>query len=327
MEMRRLHNRPLHSWVSPQGSRWSGGEKRRSRFAGSRYRSERPRNPVMVESIKDLASFGANVQLWITIHYSDHYGEEDFQKFKGGEGFSRVTETPEIVINKNRPSPPGTAVILASVNLDADGRVGDIDLSMRKYVSPALAPGSVTSVELADQSVTTPKLADYGVTESKLSNDLRRKLGAGRGWVRMTFKPMPLERVIFGRQGDAVTDVQPDYAGFICDVCNARCGKGGARGSMTIPVPAGASTVRTFRIAGFSKGLVEVEIYRGGWDRSAFRGEETKLKAFSVAQQRADGHFDEQQQVLSPITEDHTLAVKVVARDESKIWFVAAEFE
>src|SRR4051794_29163271 len=164
MEMRRLHNRLLHSWGIAAGLEVGRrGEKEIAILPGVAVDPNGREITLLDESVKDLTSFGANVQLWITIHYSDHYGEEDFQKFKGGEGFSRVTETPEIVINKNRPSPPGTAVILASVNLDAEGRVGDIDLSMRKYVSPALAPGSVTSVELADQAVTTPKLADYGV--------------------------------------------------------------------------------------------------------------------------------------------------------------------
>jgi len=96
---------------------------------------------------------------------------------------------------------------------------------------------------------------------------------------------------------------------------------------MTIPVPAGANALRTFRIAGFCRGLVEVELFRSGWDRSTFRGEETTLKSFAVTQQRSDGHFDEQHHIPAPLTDDHGLAVKVVACDEARIWFVAAEFE
>jgi hypothetical protein len=95
---------------------------------------------------------------------------------------------------------------------------------------------------------------------------------------------------------------------------------------MSIPVPAGARAVRAFRIYGHTNGSVEIELMRGGWDRRNNRPEEARLLGETITP-AADGHFDWQRPVNHHVNEDHSLAVKVVARGDSKIWFIAAEFE
>ena len=72
-----------------------------------------------------------------------------------------------------------------------------------------------------------------------------------RGWVRFPFKPFPLE------------DAKP----FRIGPTEARSTEQGAAGSMGIPVPAGATRVVRFRIAGeINEGAIKVEFYRCGWD-------------------------------------------------------------
>jgi hypothetical protein len=227
-----------------------------------------------------------------------------------------VTESPKISAQKNRPPSEGP-LILASVRLDGNGYIADIDSSMRRYSAPGLGLGSVTTEELANEAV----------TEIKLSPELRARLGGARGWVRLTFKPVTLERVIFDRQSERVTDTVPERGpGFICDVSFARCGTAGARGTMTIPVPAGARSIRAFRIYGQTQGSVEVELIRGGWDRRQNGPIETSLFQERVTV-GTGGAFDWQRSVHQQVNEDQSLAVKVVAQGDSKIWFVAAEFE
>ena len=327
--MRRLHNRVLHSWGIADGLEVRRHGDTEVQIKPGMALDVEGREIWVQEPVnKELTEGGPNEYLWLTLSLQEVFAEEDHQTPKGAEGYTRLTEQPAIAVERNRPDYEG-AIILASVRLDGRGHIGDIDASVRKYAASDIAPGSVRSESLADNVVTTHKLADRAVTEHKLDPDLRLKLSARRGWVRVTFKPAPLEDVLFK---DTVTGRVVDRKGsdiedqFIPEVCSARSTTKGARGSLSIPVPAGATRIHNLRIYGHTAGTVDVELWKSGWNESRREPEATQIVEFTVEGARG-GNFDRQHPVNQPLRDDESLAVKVVARRDSHIWFVAAEFE
>lgn len=326
--MRRLHNRALHSWGIADGlevKKHSDTEIqiRRGMALDMQGREVWLEDPVN----KEITEAGPNEYVWITLSYEEEFAEEDRRTPKGAEGYTRVTEHPRVGVERGRPDEEGV-IVLAGVRLNAHGHIEEIDSSVRKYAASDLAPGSVRSEALADSIVTTQKLADRAVTEHKLDPDLRYKLGTRRGWVRLTFKPTPLEDVTFGDVGGRSIDARGAEPGrqFISEISSARSSARGARGSMSIPVPAGVTRIHHFRIYGHAIGVVEVELWKTSWDESRREPTNLKIAEFNVDNARGS-NFDRVHPVNHPIRDDESLAVKVEAKRDSHIWFIAAEFE
>jgi hypothetical protein len=201
---------------------------------------------------------------------------------------------------------------LARVHLDGEGRIREVDPSLRQYAGSAIASESIGSRELAAGSV----------TEEKLSAELRTALEP-KGWLRMPFKPVRMPPVRHEQRTVRVAGTEPED--FIVDIAHTYCGERGARGSMAIPVPAGISRVKAFRVAGTTRGSVLAQLVRTGWNSQQNKGEYTELLNEIVAGPafHHHAHIAEHHQHLNP--ELHTLALSLTADNEADIWLVAVE--
>jgi hypothetical protein len=170
-------------------------------------------------------------------------------------------------------------------------------------------------------------IADGSVTEEKLGTSLRESLkhkeppevrtalGAG-GWVRLPFRPVSLRPK--GHRAHA------EEREFHADIAYAHCDGRGASGTMAIPVPAGATAVREFRIAGTSGGSkIRVELIRSGWNPKDKKGESTEILNKEFVQAEFDQKFPADQD----LDDFHALSLAVTADGEAEIWLVAARFQ
>lgn len=92
---------------------------------------------------------------------------------------------------------------------------------------------------------------------------------------------------------------------------------------MGIPVPAGASYVREFRVAGTTRQVVRVQLLRTGWNSRDRKGESTVI----LSEELRNAVFDQKLPAERELDEFHTLTVSIHATGESEIWLVAARFE
>ena len=95
---------------------------------------------------------------------------------------------------------------------------------------------------------------------------------------------------------------------------------------MQIPVPPGATKIKAFRICGTTRGKVEVELVRTGWNQEENRGEQRVVVKRTVERESFDEHVPVEED-LQFLTELHALGVSVVAEGKTEIWLVAARFE
>lgn len=101
---------------------------------------------------------------------------------------------------------------------------------------------------------------------------------------------------------------------------------------MAIPVPAGATKVLAFRIAGSTRNRVEARLVKAGWNPERNRGESQDL-IMEMIESRSNEEFHFHRHIslsqdLQHLRAEHdALALSVVAQGEAAIWLVAAEFE
>jgi hypothetical protein len=159
--------------------------------------------------------------------------------------------------------------------------------------------------------------------ENKIRTTLDNRSSAA-GWMRLPFKPVRLEIVRIGENLVQAEKYDPGIE-FIVDVASAYCEKS-ARGSMAIPVPPGVSKVKAFRLCGTTKGKVEVELLRTGWDAEQSKGSHKVLLKRTVEREWFDEHVPVEEE-FQPLSEFHSLAVSVIADGKTKIWLVAVRYE
>ena len=186
------------------------------------------------------------------------------------------------------PLRDGSLITLARVHLNENGHILKVDTNARTLVASRL--GSV-------------------------------------GWVRLPFKPVRMELMRVGEKLVRPKDWDPSTE-FITDIGSAYCGEKGARGTMQIPVPPGASRVTHFRICGTTQRQLELEWVRAGWSEN--KGDFRSLAKRVLDRQREHEHFDENIEVkeeMQQLTDSHSLAISVIAEGTTTIWLVAARFE
>jgi hypothetical protein len=288
VEMRRRHNRLFHSWGVAEGLEVERKGEHEIAISPGVALDAKGREIVLVDSVmRDLSSYDRSSHVYITIGYNEAWDEADLHAAGGVEGYARVMEAPKIAEAKDQLPADGSLVTLARVHLDDVGHVGEIE--MRPPVR---------------------KRAGFTSTAA--------------GWVRLPFKPVPLNPVRVGRKlVRVVSEEETEEYEFIVDEATAYCDEHGGRGSMAIPVPPAAVRIVGFRIVGTTKGSVAVHLYRTGWNPGDDRGERTELlqDTFGGPAFHRDLHCD------APLDEYHGLAVAVIAEGETSIWLVAAKFE
>lgn len=174
-------------------------------------------------------------------------------------------------------------------------------------------------------------LARVHLTENgnihRIEKEIRTTLdtrSSARGWLRLPFKPVRLEVL---RIGEKLVQAKQWEAGveFTIDVGSAYCEKS-ARGSMAIPVPPGANKVKAFRLCGTTRGKVEFELVRTGWNADENRGGHKILLKRTVEREWFDEHLPVEEE-LQHLNEFHALAVSVIADGKTEIWLVAVRYE
>jgi hypothetical protein len=109
---------------------------------------------------------------------------------------------------------------------------------------------------------------------------------------------------------------------FIVDEFYRFSKEAGARGSMQIPVPSGASHISGFRVPGSTSGEVTVRLFRTEWNVAEGTGEKTRL----VEEIITNGSFHKEVELNSTLDESHALAVSIHAEGPAEIWLVAVKF-
>jgi hypothetical protein len=324
ISMRRLHNRTLHRWGVVEGLTV---ERRGDRQIIVRpgFAIDREGREIVLgnEIVHDVANSGGGGHAYVTIAYKESHHEDDRQNASGMEGYRRTTELPELHARRHTPSELGATVVLARIHLDGSGNISDIDMEGRQTAGVAIGPGAIDTPELADDSVTEAKLAPGSVTEESLAPYLRGSFGA-KGWVRLPFKPV---RLPAAKPSGKVVVHTNDEDEFVIDIAVAYCGSRGARGSMAIPTPPGATRIKAFRLAGNTRGTVIVQLMRTGWHASEHRGEATEILTDFIREVAFDKHLVIAEHLRHLDPQFHALALAVTADEESQIWLVAAEFE
>jgi len=172
-------------------------------------------------AVLDLAGFSPGEMIYVLLSYEEEAGDPR-PSDHGDAGASRVTEYS--VVSASTTAGAGGAVTLARVSLNAKAPEA-VSYATTPYASSHVGVGRVGFREL--------------------------QAGLRRGWVRLPFKPFPME------------EAKP----FRIGPTEARSTDEGASGSMAIPVPLGATRVLRFRLAGEKNdGAIKVEFFRCGWD-------------------------------------------------------------
>jgi len=287
IEMRRLHNQTLYGWGVVRGLEVKRTGEREITISPGFAIDRDGRELVLTDAVRrDLSSSEHKSEIYITIGYAESWDEVDRHSGAGVDGFTRVTESPEISESKHQHT-DGSVVTLAKVVINEVGHVHE---------------------------------------KIEMGSSVRKEIGARGtiGWVRLPFKPIRLYPLRIEGKAVRIIDPEAERYEFIVDEFKAYCDENGARGSMGIPVPPGATRIVGFRIAGTASGDVRIHLYRTGWNLHENRGEDKKLLMNTVHGPK----FHHEEQVTDGfLDESHTVSVAVEAERAAEIWLVAARFE
>lgn len=338
VSMRRHHNRLLHSWGVVEGLEVRKSGNREIIIEPGFALDQEGRELIVSEPLGyEIKRTERYPELQVVLMYKEElerheqHDEESDRPAGASEGFNRVAEYAEVRLI------PGlekitTGVPLAMVHLNGEGDITHIDHENRHMAGIVIPHGAVHTRHLADGAVTAPKLAadvfevlrpggftipDDSITFEKLSPDVRSRIGA-RGWVRLPFRPDRLLRPKREREKERWLEGE-----FGLDIEFAHSDGRGARGTMAIPVPAGASYIREFRIAGITQREINVHLIRTGWNPQDRKGESTTIFKETLR----NAVFDQKFRAEQKLDDFHSVTVSVHATGESEIWLVAARFE
>ncbi len=291
VKMRRRHNRLLHGWGVVEGLEVRQRGQREITIEPGMAIDNQGQEIVLSEPVTcQLVSVDKNTHVFITLGYDDTTWDP-VDRYSSG-GIEDYTRVTEShkIEERKEPARDGSVITLARVHLNENGHILRVETNVRTLVETR---------------------------------------GSAVGWVRLPFKPVRME--VLRVSGKLVRPQEWDPSiEFITDVGSAYCDERGARGTMQIPVPPGASRVTHFRICGTTHRTLELEWVRSGWNSESNQGEH-KLLARRVVDRAAEReHFDENIAVeddLQRLTDSHALAISVVAEGMTAIWLVAARFE
>ncbi|MFZ0771193.1 MAG: hypothetical protein WCA49_08060 [Candidatus Sulfotelmatobacter sp.] len=284
--LRRQHNRLLHGWGVVEGFDVRKKSEREIVIDPGIAIDNLGREIVLATPVvRDFSNFERSSHGYATIAYAETWDEADHHSAGGVDGYTRVTESPEVSEKKHEPAKDGSVITLARVHLNENGNIHRIEKEVRTTL---------------------------GTKSSAV------------GWMRLPFKPVRLEVLRIGEKLVPAKQWEPGIE-FTVDVASAYCEKS-ARGSMAIPVPPGAAKVKAFRICGTTRGKVELELVRTGWNVDENKGGHKVLLKRTVEREWFDEHVPLEEE-LQPLNEFHSLAVSVIADGKTEIWLVAVRYE
>lgn len=283
IEMRRRQNRLLLSWGVAEGLEIQKKDNQSVTVNPGTAIDKEGREIVLPYPVtRDLTSFNRNSETYVTIRYNESWDEGDHHATGGVEGYSRVTETPEILERKQLPRQDGAVITLARVQFNDVSYIHNIDMS------PSVRK--------------------------------RASTGAANGWVRLAFKPVRWYPFRVGSDLIKPPGQQAEEYDFLVDEERTYSDEGVARGSMEIPVPPTATKVVGFRLAGTTESKVTVHLFRTGWNIHEQRGEKTELlnrsvsgPSFFIDAPIADGNLDETHTLAVSVEAERQSTIWLVA--------------
>jgi len=246
---------------------------------------------VLLEPVTcQLVSVDKNTHVFITLGYDDTTWDPADRYSSGGIEDYTRVTESHKIEERKEPAKDGSVVTLARVHLNENGHILRVETNVRTLLATR---------------------------------------GSAVGWVRLPFKPVRLELLRVSGKLVRPHEWDPSIE-FITDLGSAYCGEKGARGTMQIPVPPGASRVTHFRICGTTQRRLELEWVRAGWSNEENKGDHKSLAKRVLDRAAEREHFDENvvlDDELQRLTDSHSLAISVVAEGTTTIWLVAARFE
>ena len=286
-QARLLHNLRFHSWGVVAGLTVTRhGDTAVSVAPGFAIDSLGREMLLPEATVVDVGAVAANGTIHITLSYEEE--PEELRHSEHGAGHGRMGEYA--VLSTASTEGAGASVTLATIRLDGNGRVADgsIDYAHTRYASSVLAPGAVGRRELAE--------------------------GLRSGWVRLPFKPVPLE----------------DQRPFRIGPTEARSTEEGAAGTLAIPVPPGVTEVRRFRIAGeLNEGTIKIDLLRCGWDPNEDAHERVVIfsREYEASSKKKSGPFEYTESLSGTLDpEYHALSIVVNVTRKTSIALIAVEF-
>jgi hypothetical protein len=289
------HNLNLHGWGVVGGLKVTRKTANSITINPGFALDESGREVFLDESLElDLAEFGPNETLEVSLKY------EEAGDSNGGEAPQQKRRDVCALVAISRGAGDGMGVILATLQLDGQGRLGKngIDYEKTRYVR-ILAPGSVKSSDLHDSLKT--------------------------GWLRFPFRPVALVNKPEGEE-----EIPPAFRIGATEALSPRPKEGqpenGAAGSMAIPLPPGVTLVTRLRIAGArNEGRIKFMLLLGGWDPQQKKHDRKTLLDTEIT---TPGpfleEFDIDDTLLNP--EYQTMALWLRGTQRTAISLIAVEF-
>ncbi len=138
LEMRRRHNRLLHSWGVADGGfpTTKSGDKAILVGAGTAIDKDGREIILLNPTQVDLPASADNQLVYVTARYDDDTWEkEDLDP--ATSKYRRRTEKPKIEASKAKPATDGSVILLAEVKLAANGAIETINEAVRKPAGPS----------------------------------------------------------------------------------------------------------------------------------------------------------------------------------------------
>lgn len=204
MDMRRRHNRLLHTWGIADGGLEVTKSADKIIGIGSGMAIDKDgRELVLLDAqSKDLTPFGSNADVYITAQYKEVSDPSDHYTAGGVDNYTRTTERPLVEAGTTVPVNDGSVIVLAKVKLDGGGNISTVDSTVRKMAGSAIDPtvnlaanslsvtGDATVAGNIGIGTTTPKakLHMFGgaIMPTDGNTDASGILfsGSGKAWIR-----------------------------------------------------------------------------------------------------------------------------------------------
>lgn len=160
MNMRRGHNRLLHTWGIADGGLQVTKSADKIIGIGSGMAIDKDgRELVLLDAqSKDLTPFGSNADVYITAKYEEVFDPGDHYTAGGIDNYTRTTERPLVEAGTTVPVNDGSVIVLAKVKLDGGGTISTVDSTVRKIAGSAIDP----TVNLTANSLSVTGNASIG---------------------------------------------------------------------------------------------------------------------------------------------------------------------